>query len=64
MSKTIRVNYRNNIDSDLTRFNHRVNKKWTRRMREKLQKLDAKSQWRTGEFRSSRELIGLDVPLQ
>jgi hypothetical protein len=64
MSRTIKMNQANPIDFDLERFNQQANKKWNMKLREKFPKLDAKSQWRTGELRTSQELIGLDIPLE
>jgi hypothetical protein len=64
MSRKIKMNHANPINLDLERFNQQANKKWNMKLREKFPKLDAKSQWRPGEFRSSRELIGLNIPLE
>ena len=55
MARIIKMKHENPNNFDLERFNRLANERWNNKLGEKFPKLDAKSQWRAGEFRSSQE---------
>lgn len=64
MSRTIKMNQRSPIYSDLKMFKHYVNKKQNRKVREKFQKLLAKDRLKPGELRTIRRATDLDISME